>query len=160
MGRPWWIEHMQIWFFCFSFFLFFQNDTKFKQTTNLELEWFLLRYWDIGTVCFPSFWLFPTSVAWKEASVIAGNSIKWHPNLTEISPGRATQESFIREAGTDYLTGSLHPKVQTLTLLYSIFDKKVHPLRIPSIDKLYPSHIPSQPLTFETLVNALSFKFE
>ena len=34
----------------------------------------------------------------------------------------------------------LRPEVQSLTLKYTIFDKR-YPFRVSSIEKLYPSHI-------------------
>ena len=51
------------------------------------------------------------------------------------------------------------PEVQPLTLLYTIFQEKRYPFRIPSIDKWYPFHIPCLELCILlTAVNALSFK--
>ena len=59
--------------------------------------------------------------------------------------------------------GTLRSKVQPLNILYTIFYRK-GTLRIPSIDKWYPFHIPSLELcirfTAVTAVNALAFKYE
>ena len=59
--------------------------------------------------------------------------------------------------------GTLRPKVQHLNILYTIFYRKGI-LRIPSIDKWYPFHIPSLelciPFTAVTAINALAFKYE
>ena len=40
-----------------------------------------------------------------------------------------------------FLHGGVPPRGRTLTLLYTIFSRKTHPFRIPSIDKWYPFHI-------------------
>lgn len=56
------------------------------------------------------------------------------------------------------MTGSLHPKVQTLTFYIAFLTERYIPfVYLLLTNCTHPSHIPSQPgLTFETLVNALS----
>ena len=67
--------------------------------------------------------------------------------------------------GGEYLTkvlyGRFRLKVQPLTLLYTIFDRK-DPFRLRSIDKCYPFHPHSLEIwtPFLTAVNALSLKHE
>ena len=48
------------------------------------------------------------------------------------------------EGGGQFHTGRLRPRIQLLTLLYTIFGRKgtPPPFRIPSIDKSFPLHIP------------------
>ena len=70
-----------------------------------------------------------------------------------------------RRGGGEYLTkvlyGRFRLKVQPLTLLYTIFDRK-DPFRLRSIDKCYPFHPHSLEIwtPFLTAVNALSLKHE
>ena len=52
----------------------------------------------------------------------------------------------------EWTGGLLHPEVQLLTLLYTIFSP--YPFRIPFIDEWYPFHIP--PL--ELCILYMSFK--
>ena len=51
-----------------------------------------------------------------------------------------------RGYSTKFYTGRLRPEVQPLTLLYTIFDRKV-PLCIPSIDEWYSFYVPSVELS-------------
>ena len=52
--------------------------------------------------------------------------------------------------------GLLHPEVQPLSLLYTIFSRKRYPFSTPSIDKWYPFHIPCLELCIPFIaVNAL-----
>ena len=62
---------------------------------------------------------------------------------------------------TKVLYGRFRLKVQPLTLLYTIFDRK-DPFRLRSIDKCYPFHPHSLEIwtPFLTAVNALSLKHE
>ena len=49
-----------------------------------------------------------------------------------------------RSYSKKFYNGSLHPKVQPLTLLYIAFDRKRYSFRIPVyFEKWYPFHIPS-----------------
>ena len=41
---------------------------------------------------------------------------------------------------TKLYTGRLHPEVQRLTFLFTIFDVRMYPIRMHAIDKYYPFH--------------------
>ena len=58
------------------------------------------------------------------------------PDIKCMTPGGGGEYS------TKYYTRGLRPKVQPLTLLYTIIHEKNYPFRIPSIEfKWYPFHI-------------------
>ena len=77
----------------------------------------------------------------------------WH--LSPIGcgwPGRGVGGWF----STKFYTGRLCPKVQTLILLYTIFDGKGNLIRIPSIDNWYSFNKPSLKLELCILLTAVN----